>query len=67
MFPFIRQHYNMQCGVACLAMICKNYGVDYSIKALSEICNTGQYEIRRRNHIFLLRISGSVNGFYSLS
>lgn len=28
----------MQCGVACLNMICRHYGVSYSFDALSDIC-----------------------------
>lgn len=39
MFPFIRQYDNMQCGVACLAMICKYFGFKYSINSLSNICS----------------------------
>lgn len=38
-FPLYRQHDIMQCGVACLAMICKYYGKAYSQDALSKICN----------------------------
>lgn len=28
----------MQCGIACLAMVCRYFGRDYSLAALSEIC-----------------------------
>lgn len=34
---FIRQQDSMQCGIACLAMICRNYGKKYTIDALSDI------------------------------
>ena len=37
-FPFIRQHDGMQCGVACLAMICRHYGQRYSLEQLSDLC-----------------------------
>ena len=37
-FPLYRQHDTMQCGIACLAMICKYYGNVYSIDTLSKIC-----------------------------
>ncbi|MBD5280763.1 MAG: peptidase domain-containing ABC transporter [Bacteroides sp.] len=37
-FPFIRQHDGMQCGVACLAMICQYYGKRYTLSLLSEMC-----------------------------
>lgn len=35
---FIKQHDSMQCGVACLAMICDFYGKKYPISYLSSIC-----------------------------
>ena len=38
MFPFIRQHDNMQCGAACLGMICRYYGYNVSLQQLSEVC-----------------------------
>lgn len=37
-FPFIRQHDGMQCGAACLVMICKYYGQCYSLEQISELC-----------------------------
>ena len=37
-FTIIRQHDSMQCGIACLQMICKHYGRDYSSDSLSELC-----------------------------
>lgn len=37
-FPFTKQHDAMQCGVACLQMICKYYGKEYSLDALSVSC-----------------------------
>ena len=39
-FPYYKQHDTMQCGVTCLAMICKHYGKVHSIDALSQICHT---------------------------
>lgn len=35
---FQRQHDSMQCGIACLAMICRHYGRRYSMAALSHYC-----------------------------
>lgn len=32
------QHDSMQCGIACLQMICKHYGKSYSIETLSRYC-----------------------------
>lgn len=35
---FQRQHDSMQCGIACLAMICRHYGRRYSMETLSHYC-----------------------------
>lgn len=35
---FIRQQDSMQCGIACLAMVCECYGKRYSIDTLSHMC-----------------------------
>lgn len=37
-FPLTLQHDSMQCGIACLQMICKYFGRDYTLSALSEHC-----------------------------
>lgn len=37
-FPLVMQKDAMQCGIACLAMICRHYGRNYSLAALSEVC-----------------------------
>ncbi len=37
-FPLFIQHDSMQCGIACLQMVCKYYGREYSLAELSEIC-----------------------------
>lgn len=37
-FPYIKQHDAMQCGIACLAMVCLHYGKRYSLEALSRYC-----------------------------
>ena len=29
----------MQCGVACLAMVCSHYGREYSLETLSMYCS----------------------------
>lgn len=36
---FIRQHDSMQCGVACLGMICAYFGRPYSQRILSKYCH----------------------------
>jgi ATP-binding cassette subfamily B protein len=40
-FPFVRQIDQMDCGAACIAMICKSFGHDVSITAIREAVGTG--------------------------
>lgn len=35
---FHSQHDSMQCGIACLQMICGSFGKNYSAEKLSHIC-----------------------------
>ena len=37
-FPIIRQHDSMQCGIACLQMVCRYFGRVYSLSSLSKLC-----------------------------
>ncbi|MDE6752996.1 MAG: peptidase domain-containing ABC transporter [Muribaculaceae bacterium] len=37
-FPIIRQRDAIQCGVACLQMICRHYGKNITFEALESIC-----------------------------
>lgn len=37
-FPIVHQHDSMLCGVACLQMICKYFGREYSSDSLSKLC-----------------------------
>lgn len=39
-FPITYQFDTLRCGIACLQMICKYYGQDYSQSYLSEICTS---------------------------
>lgn len=34
----LHQHDSMQCGIACLQMICKYFGREYSMNSLSKLC-----------------------------
>lgn len=38
LFPFIQQHDAMQCGVACIAMICKSYGKPLPMQEIDRLC-----------------------------
>ncbi len=40
-FKIIRQRDSMQCGVACLAMICRHFGQAYSLRWLENYCHVG--------------------------
>jgi len=37
-FPIILQHDSMQCGIACLQMVCKFFGREFSSFSLSKLC-----------------------------
>ncbi|MGM9850959.1 MAG: peptidase domain-containing ABC transporter [Muribaculaceae bacterium] len=37
-YPFVHQHDSMQCGAACLSMICKFYGKSYPLNWLDMNC-----------------------------
>lgn len=37
-FPIFHQHDGMQCGIACLQMICRYFGREYSLDSLSKLC-----------------------------
>ena len=37
-FPITFQHDSMQCGIACLQMICRHFGRKYSLDFLSKLC-----------------------------
>lgn len=39
-FPFIKQHDSMQCGIACLGMVCRIYGRKVSLKKLESLSHT---------------------------
>lgn len=37
-FPYYKQHDSVQCGIACLKMVCKFFGREYSFNSLSKLC-----------------------------
>lgn len=37
-FPWCKQYDSMQCGVACLVMICQYYGTQYTREELEKLC-----------------------------
>jgi ABC-type bacteriocin/lantibiotic exporter with double-glycine peptidase domain/CRP-like cAMP-binding protein len=40
-FPFVRQIDEMDCGAACLAMVCRSFGHDVSMTAVRQAAGTG--------------------------
>ena len=38
-FEWVKQHDSMQCGVSCLAMICRYYRRNYSLEYLDGFCH----------------------------
>jgi ATP-binding cassette, subfamily B, bacterial HlyB/CyaB len=38
-FPLIEQAEEMDCGAACLAMICRHYGISMTLGKLRDLCN----------------------------
>lgn len=39
-FPFVPQIDEMDCGAACLAMVCRHYGIEVSLTRLRALCHT---------------------------
>ncbi|MEF9986218.1 MAG: cysteine peptidase family C39 domain-containing protein [Bacteroidales bacterium] len=37
-FPYHRQFDSMQCGIACLQMICEHFGKKYSPDTVAQYC-----------------------------
>lgn len=37
-FNCILQHDSMQCGAACLTMVCNYYGLPYLLEEVSDMC-----------------------------
>lgn len=38
-FPFVKQHDSMQCGIACMCMICRHLGKNLSLQFLEKHCH----------------------------
>ena len=51
----------MQCGIACLSMICHHYKKNYSIETLSKYC------IATNQGVSLLGMSKAANKIFSFS
>ena len=53
---FVRQKDAMQCGTACLAMLCRHYGYDIGIDEIERLCPSS------RDGVSLLAISETATG-----
>lgn len=62
-FPFVRQRDSMQCGIACLQMICVHYGKKYSQDFLSNIC----YATTEGVSLLGIKDAAAKIGFYTIS
>lgn len=54
-FPITYQYDSMQCGIACLQMICKYFGRDYSLDFLSKACSVTKLGVS------MLGLNGAAN------
>ncbi|WP_300227856.1 peptidase domain-containing ABC transporter [uncultured Bacteroides sp.] len=61
-FHFVKQLDAMQCGVACLAMICKFYIKAYSIETLSKICGVSTEGVS----LLAIKTAAEKIGFHSI-
>ena len=61
-FHFVKQLDAMQCGVACLAMICKYYKNAYSIETLSKLCSVSTEGVS----LFAIKNAAEKLGFNSI-
>lgn len=61
-FHFVKQLDAMQCGVACLAMICKYYKKAYSIETLSKICGVSTEGVS----LLAIKSAAEKLGFHSI-
>lgn len=52
----------MQCGIACLAMICKHYKNAYSIETLSKLCDVSSEGVS----LFAINITAQKLGFHTV-
>ena len=47
-FPLTLQHDHMQCGVACLDMVCRHYGRHYGLDSISHYCHATREGVSMR-------------------
>ena len=72
-FPFYLQYDSLQCGIACLQMICKYFGREYTIDSLSNLCLfldaycVGKHQILRKSSKFLEFLLASYGVFRKIS
>ena len=62
-FHYIKQHDSMNCGIACLQMICAHYGKKYNQDFLSNIC----YATTEGVSLLGIKDAAVKLGFYTIS
>ena len=62
-FKVERQHDSMQCGIACLQMICSYYGKEYNLDSLSKIC----FATTEGVSMFGISEAAATLGFYAVN
>ncbi|MDE7024677.1 MAG: peptidase domain-containing ABC transporter [Paramuribaculum sp.] len=66
-FPFVRQKDLMQCGAACLTMICRYWGSNISLNSVSSLCQTTKEGVSMRAISDTANELGLDNATYKLS
>lgn len=60
---FIKQHDSMECGIACLQMICSYYGKEFKQEFLSNLCHATNEGVS----LLAIKDVASRIGLYSIS
>ncbi len=62
-FPLFIQHDSMQCGIACLCMICKFFGRSISIETMANLCHANKEGVS----LMGLSESATILGFHAIA
>lgn len=61
--PLFIQHDSMQCGIACLCMICKFFGRSISIETMANLCHANKEGVS----LMGLSESATILGFHAIA
>lgn len=62
-FPLFIQHDSMQCGIACLCMICKFFGRSISTETMTNLCHANKEGVS----LMGLSESATILGFHAIA